>query len=288
MKKIFCSVLVLGFLFRPLLAQYTSEWTSNNLGQYGWGGSFGYDIDSDGLVEFEVRTAGEFRFYNGNYTIEWAIPFSGYDYVNITHPRDIDGDGILTPLNTDADGSGELIVTGFYISGSTYYGRFRIYDASSHSLEYESPLITGFYGSATQEDIDGDGQDEIIIVRFGSTTTTSYVDVYTYSGGGVNEQNKTYDRLSSIMTTPNPTSHQTIISFSVTKQESEQPIDITIYDEIGRQVKSLWQSEKCVQGDYRLVWDGTDNNDVSVPSGAYFVWIKKREKLETKQIQIIR
>jgi 5-hydroxyisourate hydrolase-like protein (transthyretin family) len=288
MKKIFWSVVFLGFLSYPLLAQYTSEWTSGNLGQYGWGGSFGYDIDSDGLVEFEVRTAGEFRFYNGDYTIEWAIPFPGYDYVNITHPRDIDGNGILVPLNTDADGSGELIVTGFYISGSTYYGRFRIYDASSHSLEYESPLITGFYGSATQEDIDGDGQDEIIIVRFGSTTSTSYVDVYTYSGGGVNEQNKNYEVLSSIITSPNPTNHEATISFSVSKQESEQPIDITVYDEIGRQVKSLWQNEKCVQGDYRLVWDGTDNNDVSVPSGAYFVHIKKGKESENNQIQIIR
>ncbi|MGB3340232.1 MAG: FlgD immunoglobulin-like domain containing protein [bacterium] len=287
MKKIFLSVVVLGFLSCPLLAQYTSEWTSSNLGQYGWGGSFGYDIDSDGLVEFELRTAGEFRFYNGNYTIAWAIPFPGYDYVNITHPRDIDGNGILVPLNTDADGSGELIVTGFYISGSTYYGRFRVYDAVSHSLEYESPLITGFYGSATQEDIDGDGRDEIIIVRFGNTTAISYVDVYAYTAGA-NEQNQTYHTMSSMKTMPSPMRYETTIAFSITKQDAEQPVDITIYDETGREIRSLWHNEKCIQGDYRLVWDGTDNNDVSVPSGAYFVHIKKGEKSENNQIQIIK
>ena len=76
MKKIILSIIFLLFFCGPLAAQYACEWTSNDLGQYGWGGSFGYDID---------------------------------------------GDGILTPLNTDADGSGELIVTGFYIFGSTYY-----------------------------------------------------------------------------------------------------------------------------------------------------------------------
>lgn len=288
MKKIILSIIFLLFFCGPLAAQYACEWTSNDLGQYGWGGAYGYDIDSDGLVEFEVRTAGQFRFYNGNYTTDWIISFPGYNYVSVVHPRDIDGDGILVPLNTDGDAAGELIVVGYYISGSTYYGRFRVYDASSHSLEYESPLITGFYGSATQEDIDGDGRDEIIIVRFGSSTTTSYVDVYVYSGGGINEQNKTYERLSSIMTTPNPASHQAIISFSVTKLESGQPIDIIIYDEIGREIKLLWRNLQCVQGDYSLVWDGTHNDGSSVPSGTYFVWIKKREKLETRQIQIIR
>ncbi len=287
MKKIFWSVVFLGFLSCPLLAQYTSEWTSSNLGQYGWGGSFGYDIDSDGLVEFEVRTAGEFRFYNGDYTIEWTIPFPGYDYVNITHPRDIDGNGILVPLNTDADGSGELIVTGFYISGSTYYGRFRIYDASSHSLEYESPLITGFYGSATQEDINGDGRDEIIIVRFGNTTTVSYIDVYAYTAGA-NEQNQTYRIMSSVKTMPNPMSHETTIAFSIAKQDADWPVDITIYDKTGREIKSLWHDLQCVQGDYSLVWDGTDNDGSPVPCGAYFVHIKKGKESENNQIQIIR
>jgi hypothetical protein len=287
MKKIFHSVVLLCFLSCPLFAQYSSEWTSSNLGQYGWGGSFGYDIDSDGLVEFEVRSAGEFRFYNGDYTTAWIISFPGYDYVNITHPRDINGDGILVPLNTDGDGAGELIVTGFYISGSTYYGRLRVYDAVSHSLEYESPLITGFYGSATQEDIDGDGRDEIIIVRFGNTTTESYIDVYAYTAGTI-EQGQNYQVISSVKTIPNPMHNETAIVFSITKQDISKPVDITIYDETGREVRTLWHNEKCIEGDYRLIWDALDNKGSPVPSGAYFVHIKKGEGFENNQIQVIK
>lgn len=285
MKKVFWSIVVLSCLFYPLYAQYTAEWTSSNLGQYGWGGAYGYDIDSDGLVEFEVRKDGEFRFYNGNYTIEWTILFPGYDYINITHPRDIDGDGILTPLNTDADGSGELIVTGSYISGSTYYGRIRVYDASNHSLEYESPLITGFYGSATQEDIDGDGRDEIIIVRI--LSSASYVDVYAYTAG-VNELSQTYQKISTTKTIPNPMSYETTIVFSISKQEAGKTVDITIYDEAGRKVKSLWSNTKSVQGDYCLIWDGSDNNNLPVRSGTYFVHIEKLQDVEIKKVQVIK
>jgi hypothetical protein len=271
----------------PLFAQYTADWTSNDLGQYGWGGSFGYDIDADNLVEFEVRTSGAFRFYNGDYTIAWSISFPGYDYVNITHPRDIDGNGILVPLNTDGDAAGELIVTGFYLSGTTYYGRFRIYDAASHNLEYESPLITGFYGSATQEDINGDGRDEIIIVHYGSSTTSSYVDVYTYTGS-IEEHDtdhKTYTKIKSI---PNPASMETALVFTVTQKESKYPIDIVIYDNTGRAVRSLWKDKKCLPGDCRALWDGMDNNKHPVPAGNYFAAVQTRDRTEKIQIQLIR
>ena len=50
MKNTVFIVLLIGISFAR--AQYTAEWTSNNLGQYGWGGAYGYDIDNDGLVEF--------------------------------------------------------------------------------------------------------------------------------------------------------------------------------------------------------------------------------------------
>ena len=287
MKIIVLISIILCLANYPLFAQYSSDWTSSNLGQYGWGGSFGYDIDTDGLVEFEVRTEGEFRFYNGDYTAEWTIPFLGYTYVNITHPRDIDGDGILVPLNTDGDGAGELIVTGFYISGSTYYGRFRVYDAASHSLEYESPLITGFYGSATQEDINGDGRDEIIIVRYGSSTTTSYVDVYTYTGF-INENNAAYQISSSLTALPNPASMEIAVTFSIAKEESGYPVTVIIYDGLGREIKNLWCTSEVVRGDYRLIWDGLDNNGLAVPTGNYFIQIKKQNKIETQHIQMIR
>lgn len=267
--------------------QYTAEWTSPNLGQSGWGGAYGFDIDNDGLVEIETRSSSQIIFYNGNYTSDWTIPFSGYTYLNVLHPRDIDGDGIIVPLNTDNDAAGEVVVTGYYISGSTWYGIFRVYDASTHAMEYESPLITGFYGSGTLEDIDGDGRDEITIVRNGSSSSEIYVVVYAYTSK-VDEQKNSYEVRSNFRTFPNPTSNTVYIPFTVNKNEASESVVVKIYNELGQTIKILMKAEKSPAGVYRLVWDGTDDNGSVVSSGNYFVSIIIGHNEYTKGIKFIR
>lgn len=284
--NIIIQVVIIPFLC-PVYAQYTAEWTSPNLGSYGWGGAYGYDIDNDGLVEIETRSSSAITFYNGNYTIAWSISFVGYDYLNVFHPRDIDGNGISVPLNTDNDGAGELVIAGYYFSGSTYYGRFRVYDAVTHTLEYESSLITGFYGNGSLEDIDGDGRDEIIIVRFGSTTSESYVVVYAYTLK-IDEQKESYEVRSTFKTFPNPANKTVTIPFSIDQEEVNHPIKVCIYDETGKQIKILMANNRAAQGDYRLIWNGTDEKDFDVPSGNYFVHIVKGNREYKNTIKWIR
>ncbi|MEO0184668.1 MAG: FlgD immunoglobulin-like domain containing protein [candidate division WOR-3 bacterium] len=267
--------------------QYTAEWTSPNLGQSGWGGAYGFDIDNDGMVEIETRSSSQITFYNGNYTVAWNIPISGYDYLNVLYPRDIDGNGLLVPLNTDNDGAGELVVTCYYFSGSTYYGRFRVYDASTHSMEFESPLITGFYGSGSLEDIDGDGRDEIIINRFGSSTSESYVVVYAYTQK-IDEQKDSYEVHSTFRTFPNPTSNIVYIPFAIEEHETFTPLLVKIYNIAGQLVKTLMKSDNPAPGDYRLIWDGTDDNGSVVSSGTYFVSIIAGQKEYRNEICFIR
>ncbi|MEO0205815.1 MAG: FlgD immunoglobulin-like domain containing protein [candidate division WOR-3 bacterium] len=267
--------------------QYTAEWTSPNLGQSGWGGAYGFDIDNDGMVEIETRSSSQITFYNGNYTVAWNIPISGYDYLNVLYPRDIDGNGLLVPLNTDNDGAGELVVTCYYFSGSTYYGRFRVYDASTHSMEFESPLITGFYGSGSLEDIDGDGRDEIIINRFGSSTSESYVVVYAYTQK-IDEQKDSYEVHSTFRTFPNPASNIVYIPFAIEEHETFTPLLVKIYNIAGQLVKTLMKSDNPAPGDYRLIWDGTDDNGSVVSSGTYFVSIIAGQKEYRNEIRFIR
>jgi len=280
-------VLLISSIISMSFAQYTAEWTSPNLGQSGWGAAYAFDIDNDGLVEFETRSSSQFTFYNGNYTVAWNISFPGYDYLNVFRPRDIDGNGILVPLNTDNDGAGELVIAGYYFSGATYYGRFRIYDASSHNQEYESPLITGFYGNGTLEDLDGDGRDEIIIVRFGSSTSESYVVVYAYTTD-VKEQQGSYEIRTKFETFPNPSNNTVTVPFSIYETEASKPLEISIYDQTGRLVKILLESNQAAQGDYRLIWNGTDENGGRVSSGSYFVHILKGGEESVNDIKYIR
>gem|GEM_PF-1260495 len=289
LKNFFMKYFIILFILfvNVAFAQYNVEWTSPNLGQYGWGGAYGFDIDNDSLVEIETRSSSQIIFYNGNYTSDWTISFSGYTYLNVLHPRDVDGDGIIVPLNTDNDAAGEVVVTGYYISGSTWYGRFRVYDASTHAMEYESPLITGFYGSGTLEDIDGDGRDEIIIVRNGSSSSEIYVVVYAYTSK-IDEQKKSYEVRSTFRTFPNPTSNIVYIPFTINKDEESKPLVVKIYNISGQIIKILMKADKSAAGDYRLIWDGTDDNGSAVPSGSYFLFITIGEKESKNEIKFIR
>ena len=70
--------------------------------------------------------------------------------------------------------------------------------------------------------------------------------------------------------------------------ESSQSLTVSIYDELGREIKVLISSEKAAHGAYNLVWDGTDNNGRAVSAGSYFVFIKKGENKKTKQVLIIK
>lgn len=286
LRNIIIQIVIIPLLCR-VYAQYTAEWTSGNLGSYGWGGAYGFDIDNDDLVEFEVKSSTQFTFYNGNYTVAWSISFSGYDYLNVFHPRDIDGNGILVPLNTDSDGAGELVIAGYYFSGSTYYGRFRVYDASSHTMEYESPLITGFYGSGTLEDIDGDGRDEIIITRFGSALTESYVVVYGYTTG-IEEQSGTYEVRSEFNISPNPASNSVVIPIPNFHEEPSLSIKVRIYDETGRLVRNLPINQLTNSLINQLTWDGTDENGLKVPSGNYFVHIIMGKREYKNALKFVR
>ncbi len=268
-----------------LRAQYGVEWTSPDLGSYGFGGAYGYDVDSDGLVEFEVRGNAFFTFYNGNYSTAWTISFPGYPYVYAVHPRDTDGNGLVVPLNTDADAAGELIITGYYLSGSTYYGRLRVYDANSHALEWESPLITGFAGTASEEDIDGDGRCEIIITRF--LSTESYVDVYNCTSD-INESGVKYERTSSLRVIPNPSSGEVAVPFTITRDQDGLGLSVAIHDVSGRRIRLLMESASAVPGDYRLEWNGKDGDGRSAAAGSYFVQIRIGTNVSSRELTLIR
>jgi hypothetical protein len=289
MKSTLLGLFVACILSHVGFAQYASEWTSPNLGQYGWGGAYGYDIDDDGLVEYFTRQVEHLIFYNGDYVVEWNISFPGYDYVSVIQPRDIDGDGRVVPLNMDNDAAGEILVVGYYYDTGnyTYYGKFRVYDAGTHALEFESSSITGFYGTATLEDIDGDGRDEIIMARYGASST-SYVDVYAYAGSAVEYQNRQYCQCSSSSTSfPNPSCGEVHIHAAVTPDKPQNLLKVTIYDNTGRKVKTLADIADPFPGDYVFTWDGKDENGSCAPAGQYFVHITTKHKKDIQKIILL-
>lgn len=83
---------------------------------------------------------------------------------------------------------------------------------------------------------------------------------------------------------PNPFNSTTVIAFKAGKETN---VTVTIYDLLGRQVKTLIR-DKIVSGRVNLRWDGTDDYGNRLPSGVYFYRIKT-EKIEVvKKLLFVR
>jgi len=69
---------------------------------------------------------------------------------------------------------------------------------------------------------------------------------------------------------PNPFNPTTTIKYSLPKAET---VTLTIYNMLGQKVKEL-VNLKQQAGNYSIVWDATDRNGVTVPTGVYFYRIE--------------
>ena len=80
---------------------------------------------------------------------------------------------------------------------------------------------------------------------------------------------------------PNPFTYDTTIEFDL---ENNKQVNIVIYSFSGNIVKSLY-NENCTPGKYRLNWDGTNENGITVSSGMYYyVLTADNEKISKKMI----
>jgi len=145
MKRLLVSAGIL-LLVGLAAAQYTREWQSGNLGVSAWGASYGYDIDGDGFGNLWTRSSsGQLIIYNSSLSPYWTISFPEYDYPLLATPRDIDGDGLIVPVNLDGDPAGELVASAFKLDGSTYSGKIWVYDAATRQDESGYEVRAGVY-----------------------------------------------------------------------------------------------------------------------------------------------
>ena len=69
------------------------------------------------------------------------------------------------------------------------------------------------------------------------------------------------------MVYPNPVQQRTTISFTLKKPDS---ISLAIYNISGQRVKQLLSNNPVQDGSFQLAWDGTNEQNVHLPSGVYF------------------
>ena len=88
---------------------------------------------------------------------------------------------------------------------------------------------------------------------------------------------------------PNPFNPVTTIVYDLGFVDGPfQKVNLTVYDILGRNVKTLVNEQQGI-GRYRLKWNGKDQNGVPVASGIYFVHLlTDMGRSQTKKIMLIR
>ena len=84
---------------------------------------------------------------------------------------------------------------------------------------------------------------------------------------------------------PNPFNPETQIRFSMGGQEN---VSLTIYDIMGRRVRSLINGESYSSGFHVINWDGRDNAGQKVASGMYIYRIKAGDFIADKKMLLVK
>ncbi len=83
---------------------------------------------------------------------------------------------------------------------------------------------------------------------------------------------------------PNPFNPTTTISFNL---PANSPVTITVYSASGQKVKILFKGS-LTPGNYKVVWDGTDDFGNPVASGVYLYQLKAGDFVGTKKMILMR
>jgi len=100
----------------------------------------------------------------------------------------------------------------------------------------------------------------------------------------IEENGELNDVLNNFKVYPNPFNVNTTISYSL-NEKLFTSIDIT--SSSGVKIRSLVSEVKGV-GSHRVTWDGTNENNIGVAAGIYFVNIRSKNKNEIRKVLLMR
>lgn len=86
---------------------------------------------------------------------------------------------------------------------------------------------------------------------------------------------------------PNPFNFTTTIRFNVPSNKRSPVVNLNVYDNLGRHVKTL-KNEPLLPGSYSVQWNGTDNNDEILSSGIYLYQLKIGNLITKRRMIFIR
>jgi hypothetical protein len=134
-----------------------------------------------------------------------------------------------------------------------------------------------------------DPADEIILVvgSAASYGTTSYVFNAQQSAAGVADAALPAARLS-LAVGPNPTRGEVTLRLMRSAPASAQPLEVGIYDAMGRLVRGLAAGTGAAAGEVTLSWDGRDTGGRPVTPGTYFARARSGSQIRTREFLVVR
>jgi hypothetical protein len=255
MKTTILAVLMVAV--SSVFAGYVIEWSAalnySMATGYTANKAFSYDITGDSVPELFVMDSSALKVYSGvTHSLIWTIPTAPYSYM--TYP---------VVANTDGDANKELVFAGYRLGASyVYYGKFLIYDAQTHALEFGCPEKIGF-PSVSVADIDGDNKSEICIVS--GDAGNRILEVYGSTDAGTDEGYSPRGLApgpGSGFVLPNPGRAPVQLQIRFPRADAVAITDLT-----GRVLRMLpvTKGSKPVS----VPWDCCDDAGRSVPAGTY-------------------
>lgn len=109
--------------------------------------------------------------------------------------------------------------------------------------------------------------------------------LYSYAGTSVSQLSSSLPESFSLSNYPNPFNAETTIQFSI---QAAAPVNLDIFDILGRKVRSLVAGEFREAGAYQLKWDGRDDAGQIQPSGTYIYQLSTDSHTISKSCLLIK
>ena len=241
----------------------------------------------------------------------YEILFTGYD--DLLHildplemqelqgwPVDLDANSLSEPITADLDNDGDL-----EIIGANKNGKIFVFHHDGTSYNHFPIILSGNIESTPAVgDMDNDGDYEIAIAttmglkvidlktELGPTISWKIHRGNTYRTGSFGLTTLSFDDKEKVLPNkfivkanyPNPFNPTTQIRYNLPEDKF---VNITIYDLLGRKVRSL-MNDSQIMGYYTITWDAKNDMGEGVSAGMYIYTIQAGEFRATKKMVLLK
>lgn len=198
--------------------------------------------------------------------------------------------------NTDNDSTLEFVMVHIFIDTANFdtanidtsqpprpVDDIMILDAATGTVEFEWPMAEVTAAMPVLVDVDNDGIQEILILE-GSNSVVCYQYSEPNYIDDQDGQTKVPATFKLDQNYPNPFNPGTIISYTM---DAYSQVSITIYNVQGQVVRHL-VNEPQHAGEYKIEWDGTDDNGRLAATGIYFYRLTTGDYAAAKKMLLLK